>query len=102
MIFLGNSVMVLFLSTQSLILSVFTMKLIILPLPIIFYILYRIFIFSINSERESCRIESITKIPLISFVSETSEGISTIRSFQKQKKFVTRNNKLLNNKILAN
>lgn len=54
---------------------------IIIPIPVILFILYKIFVYSLNGYRETSRIESITKSPLISFLSETVTGISTIRSF---------------------
>ena len=58
--------------------------------------------YSINGIRELTRIESLTKSPLLSFLSETYSGSSTIRAFKKQKDFVNQNNKLLNDNIVAN
>ncbi len=83
-------------------LSVVAIQWILIPLPLIFYLLFKIFTFSINSQRETCRLESVTKSPLISFLAETSAGISTIRSFKKEESFIKRNFVLLNNNILAN
>eukprot|EP00347_Sterkiella_histriomuscorum_P019725 403340529 len=56
---------------------------------------------SIGSYRETTRIESLTRSPLLSFMSESCSGASTIRAFGKQKQFIVENNKLLNKNILA-
>ena len=75
---------------------------IIIPIPFMLFILFKIFIFTLNGFREASRLESITKSPLISYLSETVFGISTIRSFHIRDDFVKRNFVLLNKNILAN
>ncbi|CDW87468.1 abc transporter [Stylonychia lemnae] len=87
---------------STLVVSAVAIYWIVIPIPLVLFLLYKVFKYSINSYRESSRIESITKSPLISFLSETAAGISTIRSFKKSDEFITRNFKLLNNNILAN
>jgi ATP-binding cassette subfamily C (CFTR/MRP) protein 2 len=48
-----------------------------------FYAAYRLYRYSINAYRETTRVESITKSPLLSYLSETIAGCSTIRAFEK-------------------
>lgn len=64
---------------------------ILIPLPFIFFLFYKVFAYSINAQRETSRIESVTKSPLISFLAETAAGVSTIRTFKKNDEFVARN-----------
>lgn len=64
---------------------------ILIPLPFIFFLFYKVFSYSINAQRETSRIESVTKSPLISFLAETASGVSTIRTFNKNDEFVARN-----------
>lgn len=73
-----------------------------LTLPILIFIAYKLYRHAINSYRETNRIESITKSPLLSYLAETHSGSSTIRAFGKKREFIEQNNKLLNNNILAN
>ena len=56
---------------------------------------------SISATKETSRIESVTRSPLLSFLSETINGNSTIRAFNKERQFIDDNYKLLNRNILA-
>jgi ABC-type multidrug transport system fused ATPase/permease subunit len=56
---------------------------ILLILPVLIYLTVKLYQQSISSYRETNRIESITKSPLISYLAETHSGASTIRAFGK-------------------
>ena len=55
-----------------------------LILPVIFLISWSIFASSNRAIKETTRLTSTTKSPLISYVSETISGSSTIRAFGKK------------------
>jgi ABC-type bacteriocin/lantibiotic exporter with double-glycine peptidase domain len=61
-----------------------------------------LFTYTIKAYRESTRIESITKSPLLNLLSESLNGSSTIRAFGKESNFISTNNEFLNKNILAN
>ena len=83
------------------IISTIVVYLVVLILPVLIYLSVKLYTHSINSFRETTRIESLTKSPLLSFLSETCSGASTIRAFKRENEFINENNKLLNNNILA-
>ena len=56
---------------------------ILLLLPFLLFLAIRLYVNSITSFRETTRIESLTKSPLLSFMSETFNGASTIRAFKR-------------------
>ena len=56
---------------------------VLLLLPIMLFLAVLVYRYSINGIRELTRIESLTKSPLLSFLSETYSGSSTIRAFKK-------------------
>jgi hypothetical protein len=66
---------------------------ILLLLPFLTYLVIKLYNRSIQSFRESSRIESMTKSPLLSFMGETFAGSSTIRAFKREKDFIHENNK---------
>ena len=70
-------------------------------IPFILIISIKLYLNSIRSFRECKRVESLTKSPLISFLSESFYGTSTIRTFKRQNQFKIENNKQLNNNIIA-
>ena len=82
--------------------AVIVVKWILVLLPVLFFISYKLYVNSIRAFRETTRIESLTKSPLLSFFSETFNGASTIRTFKKQEDFIIENNKQINKNILAN
>jgi ATP-binding cassette subfamily C (CFTR/MRP) protein 1 len=75
---------------------------ILLLLPFLSYLVIRLYNRSIQAFRESSRIESMTKSPLLSFMGETFTGKSTIRAFKRQSDFIRDNNEQLNYNIKAN
>jgi ABC-type multidrug transport system fused ATPase/permease subunit len=66
-----------------LIVAVIVVKWILIILPILGFLSYKLYVNSISSFRETTRLESLTKSPLLSFFSETFNGASTIRTFKK-------------------
>ncbi|TNV86168.1 hypothetical protein FGO68_gene2272 [Halteria grandinella] len=83
-------------------LSYLTLTSIIFVLPVIVYLGYKLYKEVISSMREVTRLESLTKSPLLSFLGETFQGASTIRTFNREKEFISENNLQLNKNILAN
>ena len=61
-----------------------------------------IFNYTIKAYRESERIESVTKSPILNFIGESISGSSTIRAFRMSNLFNEKNYELLNKNILAN
>lgn len=55
----------------------------------------------IKSIRETTRLQSLSKSPLISYLQETINGASTIRAFDLTSHFILENNRLLNQNIVA-
>ena len=66
---------------STLVVSAIAVYWIVIPLPIVFIAYYKLFSYSIKSQKETERLCSLTKSPIISYLSETTNGISTIRSF---------------------
>lgn len=66
-----------------LIVAVIVVKWILLILPVLFYVAFKLYVNSITCFRETTRVESLTKSPLLSFFSESLSGGSTIRIFKK-------------------
>lgn len=56
---------------------------------------------SIKSIRETTRLFATSKSPLISSLSESIHGASTIRAFKKTDEFIEANNRLLDQNMLA-
>ena len=98
---IGSVLICFFMSLSIIIMSAIVVQWILILLPILFYICAKIYKHSINAYRETTRIESLTKSPLLSFLAETCSGAPTIRAFGKQKEFIKENNKHLNHNILA-
>jgi ATP-binding cassette subfamily C (CFTR/MRP) protein 1 len=66
---------------------------ILLLLPFLIYLVIKLYNRSIQSFRETSRIESMTKSPLLSFMGETFAGSSTIRAFKREQDFIHENNR---------
>ena len=56
----------------------------------------------LHSLKEVTRVESVTKSPILNFVTETLDGISYVRCFRKHNEFVEYNFMLINRNISAN
>ena len=69
--------------------------------PIIVIVSFFIMKKSLMSIKETARLNSTSKSPHISFLTESINGVSTIRAFNLGKNFEEENNRLLNNIILA-
>lgn len=69
--------------------------------PVLLAISYVLFTYTVPSYKETNRIESITKSPLLNYLGESLSGASTIRAFQKDNDFITKNYELLNRNLLA-
>jgi ATP-binding cassette subfamily C (CFTR/MRP) protein 1 len=67
---------------------IYTVPFILLSLPITVYASFKVQQFYLGTSRELIRLESISKSPIIQHFSETLNGISTIRAFGYQNKFV--------------
>ncbi|XP_036121361.1 canalicular multispecific organic anion transporter 1 [Molossus molossus] len=65
---------------------------IIIPLGIIYVLIQ---IFYVASSRQLRRLDSVTRSPLYSFFSETVSGLSVIRAFQHQQRFLKHNEVLI-------
>lgn len=74
------------------IVAAIVVKWILLLLPFLIYLVIKLYQRSISCFRESARVESNTKSPLLSFMGETFAGSSTIRAFKREGDFVQDNN----------
>ena len=90
-----------YLCISILIVATIVVNWILVVIPFILIISIRLYMNSIRSFRECTRVESLTKSPLISFLSESFYGVSTIRTFRRQNQFKIENNRQLNNNIVA-
>jgi len=72
--------------------AVIVVKWILVLLPVLVYISYKLYVNSITSFREATRLESLTKSPLLSNFGETFIGTSTIRTFGRERDFILRLN----------
>lgn len=81
--------------------AAFVVPWILLVMPFVLMITVWLYRHSIAATKETARIESVTRSPLLSYLSETINGNSTIRAFGKQKMFIEQNYRLLNKNILA-
>ena len=64
--------------------SIFIVPWIALYFPVIVLILMKFYRKSIHATKEVKRLESVTKSPLLSFLSESLSGTPTIRAFKKK------------------
>ena len=71
-------------------------------LPFLMVISYLLVKKVTNALRETVRLTNTTKSPLLSYLGETSNGLSTIRAFGMTSWFIAGNNQLLNENIIAN
>lgn len=83
------------------ILAIYAVKWIGIILPFIMIISILVVKNSELSIKETVRLNSTTRSPLLSFLGETIQGSSTIRAFKRNEEFIKVNNQLLNDNILA-
>ena len=69
--------------------------------PIVGYYLVKIYRFTIRSYCEMSRLSSVSKSPILSHLSESIAGNSTIRAFRHHHHFLKLNNSDINKQILA-
>ncbi|CAD8136284.1 unnamed protein product [Paramecium pentaurelia] len=74
---------------------------IIIPVLVFLYAVWKVQRFYMAANRELYRLESLSKSPILSFFSETVNGLNIIRAFTKQEQFLDRHTKNidLNRKI---
>lgn len=65
-------------------------------LPVIFLISFFLVRRTVKPIKETVRVQSTTKSPVLSHLGETISGASTIRAFGKVPEFISKNNALLN------
>lgn len=81
---LGGFLILLYQAIAVLIVAVIVVKWILFLLPFLLYLVVKLYLRSIASFRETARVESNTKGPLLSFMGETFNGASTIRAFKRE------------------
>lgn len=81
--------------------AIYSVKWIGIVIPVVIIIAYLIVAKAALSLKETVRIQSTTRSPLLSYLGETITGCSTIRAFDRSKDFIQGNNELLNNNIIA-
>ena len=90
-----------FMLMYTMIIAVYALPMVLLALPIIVCLSWRLLRKAKRAIKETTRIQSTTKSPLISYMEETISGSSTIRAFGKVDQFVEGNKRFLNKNILA-
>jgi len=70
----------------------------IFPLGLIYYFIQQYYL---NTTRELRRIESVTRSPIYSHFSETLNGISSIRAYHQQNRFISLNESKINTNQMA-
>jgi ABC-type bacteriocin/lantibiotic exporter with double-glycine peptidase domain len=70
--------------------------------PFVVAICWYLFSYAVRAYKESMRIETITKSPLLNFINESFTGASTIRAFRKEGAFIEKTYEILDKNILAN
>lgn len=68
-------------------------------LPVIFLISYFLVKRTVKPIKETVRVQSTTKSPVLSHLGETISGASTIRAFNKVDEFIKRSHELLNDQV---
>jgi len=100
-VLLGSLVAMAFSLLYVIVVAIFALYWIALLLPVIAFMSVKILKQSSSAIRESIRLTSTTKSPLLSYLGETINGSSTIRAFGKSNEFKEGSIKLLNQNILA-
>lgn len=74
---------------------------ILLIVPVIVFLSYLLIRYYIRTYRDVSRLETISNSPILTTVSESINGSSTIRSFERESVFIEVNQKNLNSQIRA-
>lgn len=98
---LGGIYAMTFTLMYSVVIGIIALPYIALLLPVIFLISYVIIARSKNGIKESVRLVSTTKSPLLSHLGETISGCPTLRAFDSTANFIELNKNYLNQNILA-
>lgn len=69
--------------------------------PVVLIMAIWLYKHSIAAQKETTRIEADSRLPLLSYLSESINGNPTIRAFRKERQFISHNYSLLNRNILA-
>lgn len=77
-----------YLTMSIVILSIYVVPWIAFMYPVIFLIIYILFRLSEPGNKEVNRVESLTKSPLLSYLTESISGNSTIRAFKRKDDFL--------------
>lgn len=85
-----------YLTMSIVVLSIYVVPWIAFMYPVIFLIIYILFRLSEPGNKEVNRVESLTKSPLLSYLTESISGNSTIRAFKRKDDFLSQNYKYLN------
>ena len=70
-------------------------------IPLLFYICFKIFSYAVSAYRECNRVSSVTRSPVLNYISETFNGVSTIRAFRKEDDFFRQHLENIDKNILA-
>ena len=81
--------------------AAFAVPWILLFVPVVLIVAIWLYKQSIAATKEMARVESVTRSPLLSYLSEVINGNSTIRAFNKQQQFIKHFYMLLNKNIVA-
>lgn len=77
-----------YLTLSIVVLSIIVVPWIALLYPVIFGIIAILFNIAIAANKEVNRVESLTKSPLLSYLTESISGNSTIRAFKRKEDFI--------------
>mmetsp|Transcript_21329 Transcript_21329/g.33011 ORF Transcript_21329/g.33011 Transcript_21329/m.33011 type:complete len:118 (+) Transcript_21329:2919-3272(+) len=61
-----------------------------------------LFKYAVVAYRETNRIESVSKSPLLNFINESFSGTTTIKAFGKEEQFIEKSYEILDKNVLAN
>lgn len=88
-------------TVQSIVVVMIVIPWIAFLIPILVFVGYLIITRVLSAIRETVRLQSTCKSPMLSFLSESISGQSTIRAFKKKGQFIDGFDKLLNKLILS-
>lgn len=98
----GSLLAMVYQAAAILVVAVLVVPWILLLIPVLLFTSHRLYARVINSVTETARLETLSRSPLLSFLSESYLGAATIRAFARQPDFIAKNLIHLNAIILAN